>query len=191
MNLSINTELEKIFHFLNNEYFDSELTPPVFRIEEKGYHGTFVSHAIISNGKQHSYEYVIPVYLLNENIYEVVGTIAHLMVHHYGFVHDLKFGSNNDHYHNKRFAKKAREVGLEVKKSNSIRGYETKSSDELIQRCKDVGISKKWGSRYTIAGHKSSSTRKYICPCCGNSFRATKNINVLCMDCGVQFVKVD
>lgn len=35
---------------------------------------------------------------------------------------------------------------------------------------------------------KPSSTRKYICPCCGNSFRATKEINVMCMDCNEQFV---
>ena len=34
-----------------------------------------------------------------------------------------------------------------------------------------------------------SSTRKYICPCCGNSFRATKDINVMCLDCNEQFVK--
>ena len=36
-----------------------------------------------------------------------------------------------------------------------------------------------------------SSTRKYVCPCCGNSFRATKDINVLCIDCGEQFIKVE
>ena len=35
------------------------------------------------------------------------------------------------------------------------------------------------------------STRKYICPCCGNSFRATKDINVMCMDCNEQFIKVE
>ena len=38
---------------------------------------------------------------------------------------------------------------------------------------------------------KPSSTRKYICPCCGNSFRATKSINVLCMDCNEQYVVVE
>lgn len=35
------------------------------------------------------------------------------------------------------------------------------------------------------------STRKYQCPCCGNSFRATKDINVLCLDCNVQYEKVE
>lgn len=35
------------------------------------------------------------------------------------------------------------------------------------------------------------STRKYICPKCGNSFRATKDINVLCLDCMTEFIKVE
>ena len=30
---------------------------------------------------------------------------------------------------------------------------------------------------------KSSSTRKYACPCCGNSVRATKSVNIMCADC--------
>ena len=36
---------------------------------------------------------------------------------------------------------------------------------------------------------KPSSTRKYICPCCGNSVRATKEINIICGDCMKQMVK--
>ena len=35
---------------------------------------------------------------------------------------------------------------------------------------------------------KISSTRKYICPCYGNSVRATKIVNIGCLDCGVQMV---
>ena len=33
---------------------------------------------------------------------------------------------------------------------------------------------------------KPSSTRKYICPCCGMSVRATKEVHIMCMDCGKQ-----
>ena len=40
-----------------------------------------------------------------------------------------------------------------------------------------------------ISPRKPSSTRKYICPCCHNSFRATKNINVLCLDCHTPFIQ--
>lgn len=33
---------------------------------------------------------------------------------------------------------------------------------------------------------KPSSTRKYVCPCCGMSVRATKEVRIMCMDCGKQ-----
>ena len=34
-----------------------------------------------------------------------------------------------------------------------------------------------------VGGNKKSSTRKYICPCCGMSVRATRFVNVACLDC--------
>ena len=30
---------------------------------------------------------------------------------------------------------------------------------------------------------RSSSTRKYVCPICANSVRATKAVNIICADC--------
>ncbi len=35
---------------------------------------------------------------------------------------------------------------------------------------------------------RPSSTRKYICPCCGNSVRATKAVNIACLDCNERMV---
>ena len=35
---------------------------------------------------------------------------------------------------------------------------------------------------------KPSSTRKYICPCCGMSVRATRSVNIGCLDCDVPMV---
>ena len=37
---------------------------------------------------------------------------------------------------------------------------------------------------------KTSSTRKYICPCCGMSVRATRTVRIACIDCNVQMVEV-
>lgn len=36
---------------------------------------------------------------------------------------------------------------------------------------------------------KKSSTRKYLCVRCHNSVRATKDVNIMCMDCGLQMIK--
>lgn len=39
---------------------------------------------------------------------------------------------------------------------------------------------------------KPSSTRKYICPKCGMSVRATKTVNIACIDCGnVKMIEVE
>ena len=44
----------------------------------------------------------------------------------------------------------------------------------------------------TIAGlpPRTSSSRKYMCPCCGMSVRATKVVNVACLDCNEQLLLV-
>lgn len=46
------------------------------------------------------------------------------------------------------------------------------------------------GARALPPGGKSeSSTRKYVCPCCGMSVRATREVRVICMDCDEQMVR--
>ena len=46
------------------------------------------------------------------------------------------------------------------------------------------------GARALPPGGKSeSSTRKYVCPCCGMSVRATREVRVMCMDCDEQMVR--
>ena len=36
---------------------------------------------------------------------------------------------------------------------------------------------------------KKSSTRKYLCVRCHNSVRATKDVNIMCMDCMLPMIK--
>jgi len=40
-----------------------------------------------------------------------------------------------------------------------------------------------------LKGTKSSSTRKYICPSCDMSVRATKAVNIQCNDCDCLMVE--
>ena len=52
-----------------------------------------------------------------------------------------------------------------------------------------VGVGGTHAGTFTgTAGRKPSSTRKYICPCCGMSVRATRNVNVACLDCNEPLV---
>ena len=52
-----------------------------------------------------------------------------------------------------------------------------------------VGVSGTRAGTFTgAAGRKPSSTRKYVCPCCGMSVRATRDVNIACLDCSEQLV---
>ena len=41
-----------------------------------------------------------------------------------------------------------------------------------------------------ISTRKPSSTRKYQCPCCGMSVRATRVVRIACMECAEQMLQV-
>lgn len=82
----------------------------------------------------------------------------------------------------------------------------TEPTEETLEFCinnqlEDIQIVRQSSFSFGLSGGKSgngtsiapktpkrSSARKYICPCCGNSFRATKEINVMCMDCNKQYI---
>ena len=38
---------------------------------------------------------------------------------------------------------------------------------------------------------RPSSTRRWVCPDCGTIIRSTKEVNVICGDCGKQFIRAD
>lgn len=42
----------------------------------------------------------------------------------------------------------------------------------------------------TTGGKRPSSTRKLICPKCGQSVRATRKVNILCGDCMERMIEV-
>lgn len=108
----------------------------------------------------------------------------------------IKDTSNNGVYHNKRFKTMAEAHGLEVEHHPKYgwtitspgielldfieqQGWQDLQMVEGVSLLDVLGTLPKGGSRTK----KPSSTRKYICPKCGNSCRATKVINIICGDC--------
>ena len=108
----------------------------------------------------------------------------------------IKDTSNNGVYHNKRFKAMAEAHGLEVEHHPKYgwtitspgidlldfiesQGWQDLQMVEGVSLLDVLGTLPKGGSRTK----KPSSTRKYICPKCGNSCRATKAINIICGDC--------
>ena len=117
-------------------------------------------------------------------------------------MNNIKDTSNNGVYHNRRFKEIAEEIGhLHIDKHDKYGWTITSPTEDTIDFCIEYGLEdikiNRQGAYYSAGTAtptatpritKPSSTRKYMCPCCHNSFRATKAINVMCMDCNEQYI---
>ena len=195
--------LNKIFDLLNAEFFEGVLSRPTITIQStpKAYgHFSLRDDCWISkNGKTH--EINIGAGTLARPIENVCATLLHEMCHYYNYVNGIQDCSRGNTYHNKRFKEAAETHGLIVTHTERYGWSSTEPSDELldfvlVNELSDILINRNEFSGFVIGGtgthsgtpipkltKKPSSTRKYICPCCGMSVRATRMVNIACMDC--------
>ena len=200
--------LNKVFDLLNAAFFESALSRPTITIQStpRAYgHFSLRDDTWISKlGKTH--EINIGAGTLARPIEEVAATLLHEMVHYYNFVNGVQDCSRNGTYHNRKFKKAAEARGLIVQHSEKYGWSHTSPSDELLEfvldnDLTDILINRNEFSGFQITGTgthsgtpigttvpKKSSSRKYICPCCGMSVRATKEVNIACLDCGMKMV---
>ena len=201
--------LNTLFDLLNETYFESTLSRPTITIQStpKAYgHFSLREDTWVSKlGGTH--EINIGAGTLSRDIECVVATLLHEMVHYYNHINGIQDCSRGNTYHNKRFKAAAEQRGLCVEHSDKYGWSHTSPSDELLQFCLDNDLGDILINRNEFSGvrvpgtgthsgtgiavpPKKSSTRKYLCPCCGNSVRATKTVNIGCLDCGVQMIEV-
>ena len=199
--------LNKVFDLLNAEFFESTLSRPTITIQStpKAYgHFSLREDTWISKlGGTH--EINIGAGTLSRPIEDVAATLLHEMVHYFNYEQGIQDCSRGNTYHNRRFKEAAEARGLIVTHSDKYGWSHTSPSDRLLEVILDNGltdilINRNEYTGYRITGTgthsgsgavlppKRSSTRKYICPCCGMSVRATRAVNVACMDCDMQLV---
>lgn len=205
----VSNYLVKIFKAINEEYFNNELEVPTITIQSSiGAYGHISVQKIWHSNEVATHELNLSADYLNRPIEDVVATLIHEASHLYALQNGIKDTSNRGVYHNKSFKKIAEEMGhLHIEKHDKYGWTVTYPTEDTINfiisngfediqlvRGSQFSFTSTGGSNTGNSGmvppktRKPSSTRKYICPCCGNSFRATKTINVLCMDCNEQFV---
>ena len=131
--------------------------------------------------------------------------ISDEMVHYYNYINGIQDCSRGNTYHNKRFKAAAEARGLTVAHSERYGWSHTSPADKLLDfvlenGLTDILISRNEFTGFQITGtgahsgtgitppRKTSSTRKYICPCCGMSVRATRSVNIACLDCEEQML---
>lgn len=194
--------LEYGYEILNEVYFGGALPSLVITImSSPKSNGHFTVNKTWRVEESHLNEINISAEHLDRPIENIMATLCHEMVHYYCQLNDIADVSQNGRYHNKHFKEEAEKRGLQISYAKYIGYSVTEPTQQFIQVLQEHGIEKPIDLNRKMQGQndgggtvpikKPSSTRKYICPGYGNSFRATKDINVACLDCMEVFVKVE
>lgn len=201
-------QLEKMYNTLNHDFWNDELEVPIITVQSKaGSMGHCTVSKVWKRPNDSTFELNIAAEVLNYPIEETLDTILHEMVHLYCRMKGIQECSRGGSYHNGKFKELAEKVGLKCYKTEKY-GWNTvaKDNDKLIE----YALSKDWseiliGRNAQIVlpnlgginiqipdngGKKQSNVRKYQCPKCKNSVRATKDVNIICGDCNETMIKV-
>lgn len=196
------TFLEEAFDVLNERYFESALSKPAITIQSTPRaHGHFTPDDVWDDGGLKLKEINLGAESLHRPMDEIIATLIHEMVHYYCHINNIKDVSRGGTYHNKRFKSEAEKRGLIISYADRI-GYSiTRPSLEITELVSIMGWENSLKMYRSLKFKKSSgkgdasdtpsdgdkkksSTRKYVCPKCGQSIRATKEVHIACIDCG-------
>ena len=198
-------ELEKAFRLLNEHFFGGELPTPVLTViptpRAYAHYTPFDAWNAQGEGKR---EINIASGTLDRPLENILASMLHEMVHEYNdVVLNVQDTSNKGVYHNKIFKREAEAHGLIVTRSEKYGWSHTEPGDELLEfvlehdELREIELCRTNPAlvSITVGGHTSngdgltpippakSHHRKYVCPCCGNSVRATKEVRIICADC--------
>lgn len=196
-------QLEKIYRALNLDFFSGALPEPIITVQSKpGTMGHCSVAKVWKRKEDETYELNIAAEVLSYPIEETLDTMIHEMVHLYCRENGIQEVSRGGKYHNGKFKEEAEKRGLECYRAGQY-GWNTRPTDKLVEYALEKGWSEikinrgqTWpglrtggtgpqhnGTATAGGGRRPSSTRKYICPKCGQSIRATKVVNIICGDC--------
>lgn len=191
--------LGKAYNFFNERLFGGELITPVITVQRDERNKTNGWWSLNKVWKwkdgddsepveQEEYELNITASGLNRPVKEVFATLLHEMCHQYASMNKLQDCSRSGQYHNKIFKKIAEIHGLKCECVAKIGWSHTELSpdtDKLAEEFLSANSENLIFRLPVTHGQilKSSSTRKYVYPVCGNSVRATKSVNIMCLDC--------
>ena len=157
-----------------------------------------------NDGSQDANELNICSDSLNRPFEEIVDTLCHEMVHCYNDMEHIQDCARSGSRHNKKFKEAAEAHGM--KWNPPIEGDESSQADfkrvgfsrvSLKDDVKEEVYEALSGLREALTIYRDTTTKangkkkpgkkqgviKYMCPCCGNSVRATKEVAIMCVDC--------
>ena len=202
---------EGAFNILNEIYFKGELPPVIITIQSTPHvFGHFTVNKVWTENfeKRRLREINIGADYLDRPIENILATLLHEMVHLYCAHKGIQDTSNGMRYHNKNFKTECEKRDLQISQGKYIGWSITAPTERFIEILKnnglyvDLQLIRLSGLPTAVGGtggtgginiplpKRKSSTRKYICPVCGNSVRATKDVNIACIDCSCIMVKM-
>lgn len=189
----ITNELNKAFCIFNDKLFESRLPEPVVLVQANI--KTLLKMCVIKEDTIEKSEIRIRIELLNKSFEEIMEMLLHKMCHLLNHLIGIKDTTRNGTYHNTNFKELAEFIGLNTEYCTKYGWSITTLGPSLIELLKTSGINKDALTLRRYEGQsggevKKQSMRKYICPVCKTPIRATKDVNVICGICKVDFVKV-
>ena len=185
--------LGKLYDFANERLFNGELKKPVITVQRDERNKTngwwSVGKVWQENAEDEGeHELNMTAQQLNRPIGQIAATLIHEMCHQFASVNNMQDCSRSGTYHNKLFKKIAETHGLKVECVPQIGWSHTELTEETAAMINAFVAENPATVIYrlpVVKGQtvKTSSTRKYICPICGQSVRATKQVNIICADC--------
>lgn len=210
-------ELYRLYNVFNKRYYEGTLNRPIIVVQGNGKNRRSMGWCTRqkvwkdNNTQQTFYEIAVCGEYLFRDVEEICATLLHELVHLYCNQNQLKDTSRGCGYHNKVFKQVAERHGLHITYDKRI-GW---SLTEIKETEKDFIRQTVNESAFVLtrSHHKTptekpkpddpgkedppvnppenpkSSTRKYMCPKCRASVRATKDVNIICGDCKIPFEK--
>lgn len=185
--------ISEAYDYFNEKLFKGELEKPVLTIspdvKNKAY-GWITNDKLWKENENDvgMYELNISAQFLNRSISETISTLIHEMCHQWAKANGFQDTARSGSFHNKLFKKIAEDHGLNVEYVHG-RGWATTSlnmhGERLLREFLEEHPQKLIYREMLIKPKRvrDVSIRKYVCPDCEASVRATKAVNVVCGDC--------
>ena len=195
------TELHKAFNMLNQAFYDNALPTPyivIYETAKKSAYGWFTPSKVWqdADGNDVMHEIALSAEYMNRDYVDVIGTLHHEMIHLYCHTNGIKDTTASGRYHNKNFKNESEARGFYYPEDftpDKVIGWsQSRLTDETKELIKSFQLDEAAFALARVipqkkAASKSNSQSKYICPDCFESFRAKKNLNVMCGDCNVAY----
>jgi predicted SprT family Zn-dependent metalloprotease len=194
-------ELYRIFGILNTKYYDAKLPEPVITIQRSnrgGALGWFTLNKVWASKDPEPeafHEINVSAEHLSGDVYDIVETLQHEMVHYANHINEIKDCTNQ--VHNKKFKALAEKVGLICERSKKYGwGYTSVSDDfrgfiDSVVKPNAAAFSHFRKPVVTPPKETKKTIFKYTCPQCDLEVKAKADKDIVCGACQCELVMED